>query len=762
MELTQGQQYALSAIQQVGSAFPDGGGVVVISGYAGTGKALASDQRVQTPLGPRPIGDLSVGDFVFARNGKSVRVIGVFPQGRRQSYRVTFRDGVSVECDEEHLWTVQTPKLRSKNRWTTLSLKEIVAAGLRFDSGPHKFAVPLCSPVEYPEVDLPVHPYLLGLLLGDGTSLGRTPALCVPMSEKELVDSAARLLPTGMTVNANFAPACPQWRFVDLGSRNNRLAQHFRTMGLALKSPERFVPEIYLRSCPAQRLDLLRGLMDTDGSASGNRIRFSTHSKRLALDVVNLVQSLGGTAIFKADKRGAFNVNVKMLVNPFRLQRKAAIWKRSWKNPPSRSIVSVAPTRVCEHVCIKVDSEDELFLTESFVVTHNTTLLRTLSEEDEHLTVLAPTGKAAMRAAEVAPVNASTIHRWLYDVAEDPQTGKLVTAVRDCVSIPQNRTIFIDEASMVTFQTFKDLYRVARRDKLNLVFIGDGFQLPPVEPLEKYKDFSVLASDSPAHFRVEMTEVVRQAQDNPIIRASMEIRDLRSDMGALTSLPVIPPTRLVPEGAKVVSNGGGLICHKNATRHALNNDIRRELGITQQAIQKGEPLMVIQNNYELDVYNGETVTVLDQPVVLGDKNFIVTDRFANESMNFWFYRTRIDTPIGPRWCLFGDREVFGESGKIGCKFIRRTGQEASRKLKLNDLRAEGHSLSYQELDELRGDPVVNANLGYCLTAHKAQGSEFPHTVVAIEDSIRLHSQDGRRWLYTALTRSKASVKICWL
>lgn len=761
MELTQGQQMALSAIREVGQSHPDGGGIVIISGYAGTGKALAHDQNVQTPLGPRPISSLVVGDIVFGRSGKHVRVVGVFPQGERQSYRVTFRDGASVECDEEHLWTVQTPKLRSKNRWTTLSLREIMAIGLRFDSGPHRFAVPLCSPVEYPEADLPVHPYLLGLLLGDGTSLGKTPTLCVPVREKELVESAAALLPSGMAVKANFAPARPQWRFVDLGNRGNRLAEQFRAMGLALKSPERFVPENYLRSSPDQRLALLQGLMDTDGSASKNRIRFSTHSKRLALGVVELVQSLGGTAILKADRRGGFSVNVKMFVNPFRLQRKAQTWKFSSKNPPSRFIVSVEPTRVCEHVCIKVDSEDELFLTEGFVVTHNTTLLRTLAE-GEKLTVLAPTGKAAMRAAEVAPVNASTIHRWLYDVAEDPQTGKLVTALRNEIVVPENGVVFVDEASMVNFRIFKDLYRAATRDRFNLVFLGDGFQLPPVEFQEKYKDFNLLASDTPAHYRVEMTEVVRQAQDNPIIRASMEIRDLGSSMETLSSMPCISPTALVSEGAKVVDGGGAVIVHKNATRHSLNNQIRQELGITQQAIQKGEPLMVVQNNYDLDVYNGEIVEALDKPTVIGDRHVVVTDRFANESMNFWFYRTKIQTPAGPRWCLFGDREVFGEASKLNPKFIKRSGQEWSRKLKLNELKAEGHSISYAELDELKGDPVLNANLGYCLTAHKAQGSEFPHTVVAIEDSIRLHSHDGRRWLYTALTRSKASVKICWL
>lgn len=393
--------------------------------------------------------------------------------------------------------------------------------------------------------------------------------------------------------------------------------------------------------------------------------------------------------------------------------------------------------------------------------TGKTTLLRTLSE-DERLTVLAPTGKAAVRAAEVAPVDASTVHRWLYEVTEDLKTGKLITARKSAVEIPKNRTIFVDEASMLTFSMFKDLYRVCVENEMNLVCIGDNFQLPPVEFEQKYRDFSILASDSPAHYRVHMTEVVRQALDSPIIRASMQIRDMKSDLSALSEMPVIKTSELAKKGALTFENGGATICHRNATRHRLNNEIRQELGITTEKVQKGEPLMVLLNNYGLDVYNGEIVTVLEEPKLLGDKPVVVSDRFVNESLNMWFYRTRIDTPEGPRPVLFADREVFGTSGKIGTKFIRRSGMDFSRHLKLEDMRAEGAGISYQELEEVKGDEVVNCNLGYALTAHKAQGSEFPEVLVAIEDSIRMHSSEGRRWLYTALTRAKKSVKICWL
>ena len=392
--------------------------------------------------------------------------------------------------------------------------------------------------------------------------------------------------------------------------------------------------------------------------------------------------------------------------------------------------------------------------------TGKTTLLRTLAE-DEKLTVLAPTGKAAMRAAEVAPVDASTIHRWLYEVAEDPTTGKLMTTVKDEVVLPKNRTIFVDEASMVSFRMARDLYQVCKQNKMNLIFIGDGFQLPPVDFDDANKDFSVLASDFPAHYRVQMTEVVRQALDSPIIRASMDVRDPKSNLGGLSELPCIPTGMMIEEGARVFENGGATIVHRNATRQALNRDIRKHLGYGEKVL-KGEPLMVLFNNYTIDVYNGEIVEALTAPELLGTKPVPIKDRFANETMNMWFYQTKVRCPGGEARILFADREVYGENGKIGMKPIRKGGEDYSRYLMVQERKEESGSVSYAELNEIKGLPVLNCNFGYALTAHKAQGSEFPEVLVGIEDSIRLHSHEGRRWVYTALTRGKKSVKVCWL
>lgn len=389
-----------------------------------------------------------------------------------------------------------------------------------------------------------------------------------------------------------------------------------------------------------------------------------------------------------------------------------------------------------------------------------TSLLRVLAE-DEDLTVLAPTGKAALRAKEVAPsVNASTIHRWLYQVDEDPETGKLLTTLKDDVLIPENKLIFVDEASMVPFTIARDLYKTCKEKGLNLIFIGDSFQLPPVDMNEANKDFSVLASDFPAHHRVHMTEVVRQAMDSPIIRASIELRSMKSDLKELSSLPCIPTAELAEYGAKVFEDGGVTICHRNATRHTLNSDIRKVLGYGEKVV-KGEPFMVLYNNYDIDVYNGEIVEALTEPVLLGTKPVPIRDRFCNETMNMWFYQTMINTPAGRSLVLFADQEIYGTSGKIGTKMIRKGGQDYSRYLMVQERKEESGSISYSDLNKIKGLPVLNCNFGYASTCHRYQGSECNTGIVVIEDSIRLHSHEGRRFLYTSLTRFKKSVKICW-
>lgn len=346
------------------------GRMVEFFGDEGVGKACAYDQDIVTPTGTVKFQDVKVGDMAIGVNGDPVAIIGVYPQGVRQSYRVTFVDNSYVDCDEEHLWAVRTRQQKHRGfGFSVKTTREILQSG-KVDN----FEVPLVT-TNYSRVELPVDPYVLGALIGDGSDLGSSPGISTPDMDAEIVDRMMLRLP-GFKVHKNTAPTCPFYRFLDVATnRSKRLSAPLRELGLHVKSPERFIPDAYLHSSVEQRVDLLRGLMDTDGSCSNNKCRFSTMSGRLADDIVLLVNSLGGVAVKHLTDRGEYYVTVRTSFCPFYLMRKASNWSCSSKRPPSRYIKSIVKTRMCEHICIKVDSADGLFMVNNYVVTHNTTMV---------------------------------------------------------------------------------------------------------------------------------------------------------------------------------------------------------------------------------------------------------------------------------------------------------------------------------------------------------------------------------------------------
>lgn len=383
--------------------------------------------------------------------------------------------------------------------------------------------------------------------------------------------------------------------------------------------------------------------------------------------------------------------------------------------------------------------------------TGKTTMLKVLAEEYPGLTVLTPTGKAGVRVREATGAESSTIHRWMYRVTEDEKTGKLDFVLRDLGDIPVlvGGFVVVDEASMVGYEVFKNLYKFCKSLNLNLVLVGDGFQLPPVEMDKTKQSFSVFAPEFPAHVKVQLTEVLRQAQDNPIIRAGMGLRTGQWAQEALSGLPVVAWKDLNSEARRVWEEGGFTVCHRNATRNNINRAIRADLGYGDSWLEPGEPLLVTQNNYRIEVYNGEILTLDRPPDPLNQSPVAVRDRFKNAStfVNFWL--TEVQTPVlGCKEIVLADKEVFGTLGDVGAHVVSR---EAKGFIKWK----------FDNRNQDDRPAFLHANLGYCLTAHKAQGSEAPEVLVVLESSIRLGSDEGRRWAYTALTRGQRVASICW-
>lgn len=365
-------------------------GRAAILADCGMGKGLPPSAPVLTPTGWRPIGDLRPGDTVIGSDGRPTAVEGVFHRGRQPLYRFTFSDGTETVCDADHLWAVKSYNDAARGKaWRVLGTRELATSKLKY--GTHgqsrTWQVPLVAPVEFADRPLPIDPYLLGVLLGDGALSHGTVTWSKP--DLEVADRVRAGLPVGVSLTRHdTAGRCPVWALTTPRGQANPVLDALRDLGLmGLKSHEKLVPEAYLYSSVPQRVALLQGLMDTDGYA-GDSAEFCSTSKALASAVVHLARSLGGTASVgvkpestythageKRTGRPAYRV-VPVLppaVRPFHVARKAAAYKPASRGL-GRWIDSVEPVGDGESVCIKVAAADGLFVTGGFVVTHNTLL----------------------------------------------------------------------------------------------------------------------------------------------------------------------------------------------------------------------------------------------------------------------------------------------------------------------------------------------------------------------------------------------------
>lgn len=370
MTLTDQQQEIVDYIQ----LNPVNPKIVLVNSIAGSGKEQPITCVVKTPSGDRQLKDITIGDHIYGADGKLTTVTGIFPQGKKDVYKFTFRDGTTTRAGLNHNWLTYRSNSKPKVRTT----KELLEDGICKPCGMHKFKIPLTEPIAYTEKNLPVHPYVLGAFLGDGTFTSNTPALSFHSQDEYIYTKVKSIIEHEHKIPQTSSPrsTSSNGKQVSL-NKTQQLLKNFKN--------NKHVPEEYLRGSISQRLDLLRGLMDTDGCVSRNRVTFSNTNRSLLDAVVVLVQSLGGIAIrYGADSRkcaDCYTINVKMPLNPFSLQRKADGWKPSKKNPPSRYVTGIELLdEQEEQLCIMIDNTDHLYLTDNFIVTHNTTLLRAIAD----------------------------------------------------------------------------------------------------------------------------------------------------------------------------------------------------------------------------------------------------------------------------------------------------------------------------------------------------------------------------------------------
>lgn len=357
--------------------------------FRGAAKRQPLTAKILTPKGFTTLGQLKVGDFVIGSDGKPVEVEFMSEVIDRPIYKVETEDGRSTECDSEHLWTVRKmSNVKDKN--ITITTQKIIDDGLfyeRFDRRypdkkylDYKFALETVAPVQLEKKDLPLDPYLVGVLLGDGSMSKEWGGARLHFHKDDDLHYRNQLDNYIVTDTKYDKRNTNVGRFGISG-----IGKDIIKLGMNVNCYNKFIPTDYLYGDVSQRKAVLEGLMDTDGTVGlnrktgGNTPSFSTVSEKLADGVVELVRSLGGRAS-KNKRNGCIKLNGKPYwrigimftdYKPFRLKRK--LDRCNFSNHTFSRIVSIKLVGNKLGRCIKIKNSDGLYVTDDYLLTHNTT-----------------------------------------------------------------------------------------------------------------------------------------------------------------------------------------------------------------------------------------------------------------------------------------------------------------------------------------------------------------------------------------------------
>ena len=377
------------------------------------GKALSLDTEIPTPEGWMRMADIHPGDYVFSQDGTPSKVLVESEIFDKPMYLVMFEDGSTIKASADHIWTVQTKRSRRKSSdkyreqhpgtrkryrdggWYETTTQEMFddptfvhhrADGTGVE---YKYRVPMCQPVEYPEKDLPIDPYVFGAWLGDGTK--SKPQITIGLEDED--DMVLNLRGRGHEISD--AEYVTNWKRgittynIDHTPRNGRHDMSpFRKSLIDLGVfNNKHIPDIYLQGSIEQRWDLLRGLMDTDGYCSkAGQCEFTQKNELLVDQLIELCASLGIKAT-KRSKEARCNGKLAGTVyqaqfftdkshSCFNLKRKHDRLKDQLAPRMScKSIVSIEPIPNEPSKCIAIDHPSHLYLAgRGYTATHNTSL----------------------------------------------------------------------------------------------------------------------------------------------------------------------------------------------------------------------------------------------------------------------------------------------------------------------------------------------------------------------------------------------------
>lgn len=333
---------------------------------------------VYTPDGPKTMGELTVGSIVNTPFGNTAEVDAIIEHGVKDIYKIEFNDGTHTSCGLEHLWEV---KHRRKNNFQVLSLEEIINSGITESDGRDKWQIRLSEPAFFKEKHIYINPYLLGVILGDGGIT--TSTVVITSADEEIVDRIDNILDEDYGYVLKHRD---RYDYTVISNREkNILKQDLENYGLMYcGSGNKFIPDEYKYNSIEIRKEILRGLFDTDGCVHRNyAIEYSTTSYRLAEDVKEIVQSLGGLCRItrrstKCNEKIFWSYRLYISFNDiseyFKLSRKKNTCTKRTKPNLKRTIRKISLVGKAKCRCIHINDKHHLYLTDNYIVTHNTTV----------------------------------------------------------------------------------------------------------------------------------------------------------------------------------------------------------------------------------------------------------------------------------------------------------------------------------------------------------------------------------------------------
>ena len=348
------------------------------------GKALPITTPIPTPYGWRRLSEIEVGDLVFGANGKPTMVTGATDvMYGHNCFKIVFDDGTSIIADEEHQWftydkparkALSDPRRHTKPRVrTTLEIANTLLTNTAKPESNH--SIPMPAPVEFEPANLPLDPYVLGIWLGDGGSGGK-----LSTSDQEILDE--------LEIRGFSNRHISEYDYYIYGLHTKLREMGLNNVNSRPRIYKKIVPKEYLTASIDQRLELLQGLMDSDGTVDKRRgqCTFDNGNLNLAKSVLYLCRSLGIKAYFGSrvsklngiEHGTSYRVWFSTHLPVFKLKRKLQ-YSQTAKlvgRARQRFIMAVEPVDSVPVRCIEVASTDSLYLaSSSFIVTHNTEMV---------------------------------------------------------------------------------------------------------------------------------------------------------------------------------------------------------------------------------------------------------------------------------------------------------------------------------------------------------------------------------------------------